>query len=263
VAADPDESLAEARRVTGLPDPSAAQIHEAQRALADKAALSIVANPSLRKRILELKQAAEQTIDTVSRDEVLRSGYSPAATDAARAIVTSFEQFIAKHKDEIAALQILYSRRYAKRPTLEQIKELADAIQRPPRQWTPDLLWAAYEKLDKSKVRGSGQRVLADLVSLVRFATRQDAKLVPYADEVQERFDAWMQQQRNRGREFTAEQNRWLVMIRDQIASSLEIRPDDFDFVPFSQQGGLAKASAVFGADFDRLIKDLNRTISA
>src|SRR5439155_12325349 len=122
-------------------------------------------------------------------------------------------------------------------PTFEQIRELADAIQRPPRQWTPDLLWAAYEKLQATKVRGKGPRVLADLVSLVRYATRQEDTLAPYADEVHARFETWLLQQQNSGRRFTSEQQQWLEMIRDQIASSLEVRADDFDYVPFAQHG--------------------------
>jgi hypothetical protein len=70
------------------------------------------------------------------------------------------------HKDEITALQILYSRPYKQRLTFKEIKELAETIERPPRAWTPERLWQAYETLDRSKVRGSGGRVLTDIVSL-------------------------------------------------------------------------------------------------
>src|SRR5439155_9914027 len=97
-----------------------------------------------------------------------------------QSIVQSFEQFIRENKDEIMALQILYSRPYRQRLTLKQIEELAKAIERPPRGWTPDRLWHAYQALDRSKVRGSGQRVLADLVSLVRFAVHEQSDLHPF-----------------------------------------------------------------------------------
>ena len=96
--------------------------------------------------------------------------------------MTSFQAFIEEHKDEITALQVLYSRPYAQRLRFADIKALAEAIQAPPRNWTPETLWRAYETLDKSKVRGSGTRMLTDLVSLVRFAIGQDDELVPFSD---------------------------------------------------------------------------------
>jgi len=50
--------------------------------------------------------------------------------------VQSFEQFIRENKNEITALQILYSRPCRRRLTRKQIDELAKAIERPPRAWT-------------------------------------------------------------------------------------------------------------------------------
>ena len=95
----------------------------------------------------------------------------------------SFEQFITQHKDEITALQILYSKPYKQRLTFEDIKELADAIEKPPYLWNESQLWQAYAALEKSKVKGaSGKRILTDLVSLVRFAMHQDNELVPFPE---------------------------------------------------------------------------------
>jgi type I restriction enzyme, R subunit len=262
-AIDPDVHLAEAQKATGQADPPEAAIAAAAADLAERAAAVLVTRPQLRKLLVETKRAAEQTIDAVSQDEVLRSGYSEEATAAAQSIVSSFEQYIRDNKNEIGALEILFSRPYGKRLTFEQIRELADSIQRPPRQWTPDLLWAAYERLDKTKVRGSGQRVLADLVSLVRYATQQEAELVPYAELVRPRFDQWLTQQANSGRSFTSEQRQWLEMIRDQVANSLEVRPEDFEFVPFAQHGGLARAASLFGPGLDELLRDLNNQIAS
>ncbi len=192
---------------------------------------------------------------------MLKAGYSAEATEAARSIVTSFEEFIREHKDEITALQLLYSRPYQQRLTFEEIKELADAIGRPPRQWTPDVLWLAYEKLDKSKVRGSGERVLADLVSLIRFALQHEPELVPFTEKVKERFAGWLLQQQQAGRKFTEDQLRWLEMIRDQIATSLSMDMDDFAFVPFTQHGGVGKAFKLFGTELPELLDELNEVL--
>jgi len=45
------------------------------------------------------------------------------------------KEYLETHKDEITALQVLYSQPYAKRLTFRDIKELADAIHTLPRAW--------------------------------------------------------------------------------------------------------------------------------
>jgi type I restriction enzyme R subunit len=261
-ALDPDVQLEAARIATGETEPPAEAIEHAAAQLLTEAAKPIATNPDLRAKLIEFKQAYEQTIDTTSIDTVLKAGYSEEATEAARGIVHDFEAFIRDHRDEIDALQILFSQPQRRRLTFEQVRELAEAIRRPPRQWTPEVLWEAYERLDKSKVRGSGERTLADLVSLVRFAVHQQGELVPYADQVRERFDSWLAQQESAGRIFTPEQLRWLAMIRDQVATSLGIEVGDFDYVPFNQEGGIGRASALFGSELPSLLDELSAELS-
>jgi len=268
-ALDPDVQIEAARQLAvgaGLAppaEPPPEMIAKAAAILFEAAAKPIAANPALRNKLIEIKKSYEQTIDTVSKDQVLEAGYSAAAQEKARSIVESFETFIRENKDEITALQVLYSRPYKQRLTFKQIKELADAIQRPPRAWTPELLWQAYEKLDRSKVRGSGGRLLTDIVSLVRFALHQDGELRPFQEQVHERFSAWLAQQESSGRSFTAEQRKWLELIRDHIASSLAIETEDFEYVPFAQHGGLGKAYQVFGQGLTPLLNELNEVLAA
>ena len=165
---------------------------------------------------------------------------------------------------EIDALQFFYSVPHNKRLRFKDIKALAAAIQAPPRSWTPENLWRAYEVLDHDRVRGgSAQRLLTDIVSLVRFALHQENELVPYADQVRARFQSWMAQQTTRGRSFTGEQVRWLEMIRDHVATSLEITADDFDLTPFAEEGGLGRAAQVFGAQLRPLLDELNEVLVA
>ena len=105
----------------------------------------------------------------------------------------------------------------------KEIKELADALSRPHdgmRGLTPDLLWHAYEILDRSKVRGSGGRVLTDIVSLVRYALREQPELHPYQEDVNARFTRWIVQQESAGKLFTPDQLQRLEAIRDHIATS-------------------------------------------
>ena len=170
----------------------------------------------------------------------------------------SFRQFIDANRDEITALQVLYERPYRQRLRYADIRALADAMQAPPRSWTTDRLWQAYQRVDESKVRGSGQRALADIVSLVRYAIGDAGELAPFADHVNQRFAGWLAMQETAGREFTAEQRRWLEDIRDHIAGSASIEAGDFESVPFNQQGGLMGAYAVFGDELQAIIEDLN-----
>jgi type I restriction enzyme, R subunit len=146
----------------------------------------------------------------------------------------------------------------------EDIKTLAEAIQAPPRSWTPELLWHAYETLDQSKVRGAGaRRLLTDIVSLVRFALHHEPELTPFAETVQGRFATWLTQQENSGRRFTNEQRQWLELIRDHIAANLSIEMDDFDYAPFNQRGGLGRVHQVFGEHLTAIVHELTETLAA
>jgi type I restriction enzyme R subunit len=266
LALDPDHQADAARASAGLPPdaaPTLEQIEHAADELLRAAAQPLAANPALRDQIILVKQRFEQTLDTISKDVVLEAAFSEAAKERAKTLVTSFEQFISDHKDEITALQVLYSRPYAQRLTFADIKALADELKAPPRSWLPEHLWRAYETLDQAKVRGSGGRMLTDIVSLVRFALHQEGELVPFADEVEERFRGWLAMQETAGRAFTDEQRAWLELIRDHVASGLAIAAADFDYAPFTQHGGIGKAYQVFGDDLAKLLDELNRVLVA
>jgi type I restriction enzyme R subunit len=120
--------------------------------------------------------------------------------DADKALVGAFEAFCQEHKDELDALTVLYSRPYAQRLTRKQLMELVAAIQRPPRQWTSEALWAAYERVEKGRVRGASKRpLLTDVISLARHALGVDDELVSYADQAHVRFETGWRSRRTRG----------------------------------------------------------------
>jgi type I restriction enzyme R subunit len=179
--------------------------------------------------------------------------------------VQSFEEFITQHKDEITALQILYSRPTRAPLKFEDVKALADALHAPPLNIDEGALWQAYATLRKDKVKGATQRrLLTDLVSLVRFAMQQTNELVPYPERVQANFKAWLaQHQQTDTNPFTQEQQHWLEMIRDHIAANLGIEIDDFEYAPFNAQGGLGKVHQLFGAELPKVIEELNRELAA
>ena len=254
-ATDPDAAIEAAQLATGQDDPPPEAIAEAEKQLREDAAAPFAFNTELRERLETIHQSYEQTIDTVSKDVVLEAGFTD---DAARDAVQSFNEFIEENRDEITALQVLYERPYRERLRLGDIRALADAMQAPPRSWTTDRLWQAYQRVDESRVRGSGQRALADIVALVRYAIGDADELAPFADHVNQRFEGWLAMQETTGREFTDEQRRWLEAIRDHIAGSVSIEPGDFEYAPFNQQGGLMGAYTVFGDQLQSIIEELN-----
>ena len=224
----------------------------------------LASNPQLRQRLADLKRSKEQVIDAVSKDTLLGADISPEDKEKARALTRSFEQFLAEHRDEIAALQLLYGTRDGgRRLTHEDIKELADAIQAPPRSWTPERLWQAYQTLDRSRVRGRPEKLLTNLVSLVRYALQRDPALRPFPELANERFARWVAEQETRGRTFTPEQRQWLEAIRDHVAANLEITPDDFEYPPFSQRGGLGAAYRAFGKELKTVMEEVTEVIAA
>ena len=259
-ATDPDEALKSAQEATGRDDPPEEAVAKAEKELLAAAAKPFAANPELRQRLIDIHRAYEQTIDAVSQDTVLRAEFSGAEADE---LTRSFREYIEEHRDEITALQVLYQRPYRQRLSLDEIKALAEALQSPPRSWTPPRLWDAYRQLDQSRVRGSSQRVMADIVSLVRYAVGHDDELAPFAEQVEQRFWGWMAAQEIAGREFTGEQRQWLEDIKDHIAGSVSIEPGDLQYAPFAQRGGIGRACALFGDGLAPLLEELNLALAA
>jgi len=183
-ALDADQQEIEARKQFNLPadtQPTEEQLEKATAAMLTRAAEPLATKPALRQVLLELKSLGEQTIDQISKDALLEAGASSDAKEKAQGLVRSFEQFVADNKDEITALQFFYSRPYRERLKYDDIRKLAEAIQMPPRSWTPERLWNAYAMLERDKVRGaSAVRQLTDIVSLIRFALQQEDELVPF-----------------------------------------------------------------------------------
>lgn len=263
---DPDWCAEEAQRYVQVEDTESAefQIREAAETLVQEAVAPLANNAALRNHLVTLRKSFEQTIDEISADQVLAAGFSADATQRAHKVAEAFKAFLETHKDEITALQVLYSQPYARRLTFTDVKELAAAMQAPPRVWTPEVLWHAYETLHRDKVRGaSGTRLLTDIVTLVRFALGHDDQLVSFKDRIDERFQHWLAQQANHGRQFSAEQLEWLRLIRDHIAASLQIDMEDFDYVPFDQRGGRGKVYQLFGNELRTLLDELNEVLAA
>jgi type I restriction enzyme R subunit len=262
-AVDPDVQFEKAKQLFNTETPSTEQLKKASEELV-KSACGLFDDSKFRNKMIDVKRQSEQIIDVVSIDRVEFAGFDKQSATKARLMVDSFRKFIDGNKDELTALQIIYSKPYGQRHlTYEEIKQLADAIRKPPYNLTPELLWLAYEQLEKSKVKGVGpQKLLTNIVSLVRFAIGAVDVLEPFSETVNHRFNEWLAQQEKSGKKFSEEQRDWLKMIKDHIATSLSIGVEDFENVPFNQKGGAVKADKLFGQDLNKILEELNTVLA-
>jgi type I restriction enzyme R subunit len=261
-----------------LHEPTPEQLAAAQKQLIDEACAPFDL-PALRDALAKAKQEAEQTIDTVTTDTVTQQGFDAAAKEKAATLLKSFREYIDKHRAEITALQILYSRPYKQRLTELMLKELEKKLRDNHAAWTEDNLWNAFAATRPGKVKGRSQAGrFADLVALVHFALEQQLVLCPFAESVHERFNEWLQakdaavpqpstlnhQPAEPGsRAFTPDQLSWLRLIRDHIATAISIEPEDLELSPFNQRGGLGKAHQLFGEQLSALLEELNEVLAA
>ena len=264
---DPDQNEARARGMFNLPanqEPSEDQLSQAETAGMTEA-LKPFHNPKLRDVLLFIKAALEQVIDEINQDTLLTVGFDAAAKEKAQSKLESFRKFLDDNKDEIEALQVLYSRPYRHGLRFEQVKELAAAIQRPPLSipQPEDRLWQMYEAVEPEKVKGRGGKALVDLIAIVRHALNPAQPLTPVAMTVAERYEEWLAEKEAEGIVFTPEQRKWLDAIKDHIANSLEIRTDDFEYAPFNSMGGLGKVHQLFGNQLPTIIDELNVRLAA
>ncbi len=256
-------------------DPDKIQESSSPQILIDAAVRPLASNPELRARLTEMQSRHEQAIDEVSQDAVIEAGFTD---EASRLLVRSFEEYIAEHKDEITALEIIYSiPRASPSPsgrgargegesralTFAALKQLAETLSQQQHNWTTEALWRAYAQLERDRVRGAGtRRVLTDLVSLVRHAVQLDDELVPYPERVQRRYTDWLAAQQTEGREFTSEQRWWLDQVATHIGVNLEIHAEDFNYGEFFNRGGQVAALRTFGPQLKSLLDELNERLN-
>ena len=218
------------------------------RALLDKALEPLASNPELRKRILEIRRAVDIIYDTYNTDQLLEAGPVSNAAEAT-SVVTTWRQYLEDNRDEIARWYAAYSQRNQEpREVFNRLKEIAERLKRPPRSWTPDILWKAYERAGLT----SGEEVrhgVQDLVSIIRYEWGIDAQLRPYAVVIEERFHNWLARREEDGQVFTSDQMWWLEHIAQATAMTVRFDTSDLDHVPFSSRGGTDGFLAAFGDD--------------
>ena len=257
----PDTVTEAVRRQHNTPKPKHDEIKVVEKALIDKAC-SVFDSPRLRRAILDLKSKCEQVIDDVSIDELLEAGFFEKVRDMDKKTIKMWMDFVDENRDKIIALDIIYSKPYRLREiTFADIEHLANAIQKPPYGLTPDKLWSAYRRLDESKVRDNHVKMLTDIISLIRYSSGATPKLISFSDTVDAKFETWVSWQESLGRQFTAEQKEWLIMIKDAIVGGISCKMETLDDVPFNQKGGRIKFYEIFGTNCEKVLDELHEVL--
>ena len=241
----------------GEPTPEQlALLNAAQRELVNAAAAPFC-KPEVRDYIENVRRNHEQIIDNVNLDTVLFAGYDANQEETADRIIGTFREFIRENRDEITALRIIYDQRYKDRPmAIAQLNALYEKLKA--RNITVDRLWDCYAIKQPDKVKRGTLVQLADLVSLIRFEMGEAETLAPFAERVNYNFQQWSFRRNAGAVHFTDEQMEWLRLIKDHIAVSLSVEPEDLDLSPFDRKGGLGRFYEVFGEDYEKILMELN-----
>jgi type I restriction enzyme R subunit len=238
------------------------QVEAVETDLRDKACAPFD-DAGLRALVKAIKKKTDIVIDEGTTDELVSATYD---IQQAEKRVTSFREFIEAKRNELLALQILYSQPFPKRRlTYASIKELANRLTDPPHHLTTADVWQAYRRLEASLVRGApSDKVLTDIISLVRFAIGQNDVLESYSARVEQKFNLWIGRQKKSGRDFNEEQMNWLTAIRDYLAANVEITPADLmrDH-PFTDWGGVVAAKNLFGGELNGMLDELTEALAA
>jgi type I restriction enzyme R subunit len=205
----------------------------AMKVLRNDAFLRLCENYPRAERTFIIAEGAE---DTVSSELLFRTanGRDLKPED----YLITFERFVRENPERIDAINILLNRPRDFRTA--ELRELRLKLASRPERFTEQNLRQAYH------------RELADIISMVRHAALNEPLL-----DAPERVDRALLRFRE-GKTFTAEQERWLELIRDHLVENLVVDEADFRLIPFSRHGGWNKANSVFDGKLKTMLEEIN-----
>ena len=259
---DTVKQIEETKKQFNTEEPTQEQIKEISKKMIKKAC-QLFDSPEFREIITNIQKQQHVLLDITNQDKLLQTGISKEQKlQSIRDSVASFEEFIEENKDKIDALSIIYSESSKMNEiTFKHIAELAEKIQQPPCNMTPSKLWDAYATLNESKTKNNPVRTLTDLISIIRFSTGSQDMLVSFTELVDEKFEKWISNQKSSGISYTTEQMEWLVMIKEQIGISAEMKIENMDYAPFNQKGGAGKYYQIFGENYENILKEMHEVL--
>ena len=256
-AFDEDIITAKAQAQFGCAVPTPEQYSQVQKEVIVQA-VKPFHNPDVQDFIENVRRSHDQIIDNINIDAVTFAGFDTQQEANADRVIQTFRDFIEANKDEIIALRIIYNQTYKDRPmVISKLKALYEKLKA--QGITIDRLWDCYAIKKPDKVRGKSTiHQLADLIAIIRFEMGYGDNLQPFAETVNYNFMRWTLKRNAGAVHFSEEQMEWLRLIKDHIAVSLSIEPEDLDLNPFDRRGGLGRFYEVFGEQYEEILMEMN-----
>ncbi|HEX5270976.1 MAG TPA: type I restriction-modification enzyme R subunit C-terminal domain-containing protein [Gemmataceae bacterium] len=233
-----------ARLARELPGKVASDFTATMRLLRDPAFQDLLVNYPRPRRTFVV---AYPTEDTVSSTWLIRGAdgkeYKPEDYLAA------FARFVQENPLSIEAVRILLDR--PRDWSTDALAELRQKLTTTPERFTLDHL----EKAHAARYHKN----LVDIISMVKHAAREEEPLLTAPERVERAFAKI-----SGGRQFTAEQQKWLGRIREHLVVGLSIDREDFENVPvLLDAGGWRPADRAFDGQLGELIDELNAAVAA
>ena len=208
-------------------------------------------HPDARERLLFIARGSI-TILQPGEDEVIQSEFSH---EEANKTAEAFEQYIRDHRDDIEALRIIFNNdgtplRY------DALKDLENRLKMASYRFATASLWKTYSLIYPDEVTLPSEKekleALTGIIQLVRFALRQQTRLVPFAQTSLQRFELWCGHRNN---EKTRQQHDVLLRIIDYICTNGFCTIDDLYDIDVSTAAQIVGA---FGNSEQRADEELN-----
>lgn len=178
--------------------------------------IELANSPSARKYLCELNAGYVKTL-IPGEDNLISKGFT---LEEAQEAVDAFEEYVNTHRDEIEALQLIYSGKPINRTMLEDLSITLKSVNA---QFEPHRLWNSYSLVQPDKVKHfkseerEQRNLLTNLIQLVRYAFHQTEKLDTLYTSANKYFQLWCGQVQ---RELTEEQKQIFAHIKDYIVAN-------------------------------------------
>jgi len=212
-------------------------------------------NPKFRYALIEIKKRNAGMMNINSLEE--------AAKERSNDVIFKFKSFIDSNKENIPALKtIIENKNGHTHISFDEIKIISRELRKPPYEISTEEVWNAYYRIDETNVKPlSDDKNPSNIISLTQFALGKVNKLEPFTDNLDKKFNEWIDENKSNGREFTEDEMIWLKMMKNHVSSFMEINMMSFNQPPFVNKGGAAKAYNIFGPDLNRIMYELNEKL--
>ena len=227
-----------------------------------------ICKKEVREFLFKISHTSDQTVDPAI-DKILNQGFADDVEENKEKRRATFRDFLAKYRDEITALQIIYNQDYRNRALTEQnIRELYEKMIEYNSNLEMNLLFSAYSDFTK---KNTTLKQLVDIIQIIKYEWKLIPEIFPFAELVRKNYKDWIfernqnkQGSRGAGTEpFTPEQMQWLELIRDYIAVNASISSYAMRSGVFAELGGPMKFVRVFGTEAETIIDELNSKLAA